>query len=64
MTLTPMTEAHLAETGNHEDALSRIPMGRFGQPEDLIGTVLLSVCPAGAFITGQTIFVDGGRSLL
>ena len=39
-------------------------MGRFGNPEDLIGALLLLVSPAGAFITGQILYVDGGRTLL
>jgi NAD(P)-dependent dehydrogenase (short-subunit alcohol dehydrogenase family) len=63
MTLTPLTEAYLAETGNRDTAMRRIPMGRFGKPEDLIGAVLLLVSPAGAFITGQILYVDGGRTL-
>ncbi len=63
MTLTPLTEAYLAEAGNRDTAMSRIPMGRFGKPEDLIGALLLLVSPAGAFITGQILDVDGGRTL-
>ena len=64
MTLTPLTEAYLAETGNRDTAMRHIPMGRFGNPEDLIGALLLLVSPAGAFITGQILYVDGGRTLL
>jgi NAD(P)-dependent dehydrogenase (short-subunit alcohol dehydrogenase family) len=36
------------------------PLRRLGAPEDLAGTALLLASPAGAFITGQTIVVDGG----
>jgi NAD(P)-dependent dehydrogenase (short-subunit alcohol dehydrogenase family) len=39
-------------------------MGRLGEPEDLIGAVLLLLGKGGAFITGQTIYVDGGRTLV
>jgi NAD(P)-dependent dehydrogenase (short-subunit alcohol dehydrogenase family) len=63
MTATPLTEAYLADGGLRDQALGRIPMGRLGQPEDLIGTVLLLASPAGAFITGQTLYVDGGRTI-
>jgi NAD(P)-dependent dehydrogenase (short-subunit alcohol dehydrogenase family) len=45
-------------------SLAQIPMGRFGTPEDLFGAFLLLVSPAGRFITGQTLFVDGGRTLV
>jgi NAD(P)-dependent dehydrogenase (short-subunit alcohol dehydrogenase family) len=62
MTATPLTEKYLRETGNYDYAMSRIPMGRFGKPEDLLGTALLLASPAGAFITGQIIYVDGGRT--
>ncbi|MBI5583139.1 MAG: glucose 1-dehydrogenase [Deltaproteobacteria bacterium] len=38
----------------------RTPMGRWGQPEELEGTVIFLASTASDFITGQTIFVDGG----
>jgi NAD(P)-dependent dehydrogenase (short-subunit alcohol dehydrogenase family) len=37
-----------------------IPLGRLGAPEDLIGTAVFLASGASDFITGQTIFVDGG----
>ena len=39
----------------------RIPMGRIGQPEDLDGALLLLASPAGAYINGAVIPVDGGH---
>jgi len=43
-------------------ALKReIPMGRFGNPGDLDGALLLLVSDAGSYITGATIVVDGGQ---
>jgi 3-oxoacyl-[acyl-carrier protein] reductase len=38
-----------------------IPMGRFGNPGDLDGALLLLVSDAGSYITGATIVVDGGQ---
>jgi 2-deoxy-D-gluconate 3-dehydrogenase len=40
--------------------LARIPADRWGTPEDLQGTVVLLASPAGAYINGTTIPVDGG----
>lgn len=40
--------------------LSKTPLGRWGQPEDLVGTAVLLASKAGDFITGQIIYVDGG----
>ena len=40
--------------------LSKTPLGRWGQPEDLAGAAVLLASKAGDFITGQIIYVDGG----
>lgn len=61
---TPLTEDFLKKTGKYDYQMNRIPLGRFCTAEDLVGTALLLASPAGAFITGQTIFVDGGRTLM
>ena len=39
---------------------SRLLVDRFGQPADLLGAVVLLASPAGAFMTGSTVLVDGG----
>ena len=39
-----------------------VPLGRVGQPEDVAGVAVLLCSPAGEYITGQTIYVDGGLS--
>jgi NAD(P)-dependent dehydrogenase (short-subunit alcohol dehydrogenase family) len=41
----------------------RIPLRRFGTPADLDGALLLLAGPAGRYMTGSTIVVDGGHSL-
>lgn len=40
--------------------ISRIPLGRLGEPEDLVGISLYLLSPASDFCTGQVIYVDGG----
>lgn len=40
--------------------LSRIKLGRFAEPKDLIGAAIFLASEASDFITGQTLFVDGG----
>jgi NAD(P)-dependent dehydrogenase (short-subunit alcohol dehydrogenase family) len=42
--------------------IDHTPMGRFGDPEDLLGTVLWLLSPASAFVTGIVVPVDGGFS--
>ena len=42
--------------------IAHTPMGRFGEPEDLVGTVLWLLSPASAFVTGIVVPVDGGFS--
>ena len=41
-------------------SLSRIPLGRLGEPEDLMGMALYLLAPASDFCTGQIMYVDGG----
>jgi NAD(P)-dependent dehydrogenase (short-subunit alcohol dehydrogenase family) len=64
MTETGMTGSYLSDAEFRTQALSVIPLGRFGSPDDLLGPLLLLLAPAGSFITGQTVFVDGGRTLV
>jgi NAD(P)-dependent dehydrogenase (short-subunit alcohol dehydrogenase family) len=41
-------------------SLSRIPLGRLGEVEDLMGITVYLLSPASDFCTGQTMYVDGG----
>jgi NAD(P)-dependent dehydrogenase (short-subunit alcohol dehydrogenase family) len=41
-------------------ALARTPMGRFGETEDMVGAAVFLASDAAAYVTGETIRVDGG----
>ena len=45
---------------HYKGMLSRIPLGRLGEPDDLVGILMFLVSPASDFCTGQIIYVDGG----
>lgn len=58
--LTDASTGELTERG--KAIIAHTPMGRFGLPEDLIGTVLWLLSPASAFVTGIVVPIDGGFS--
>lgn len=43
--------------------LARVPVGRLGRPDDLVGAALLLCSDAGSYINGANLFVDGGRHI-
>ncbi len=51
-----------ALTPRGQSIISHTPLGRFGEPEDLLGAVLWLLSPASAFVTGVVVPVDGGFS--
>ena len=57
---TAMTDAVFADPALHESAVSVIPLRRPGVPADLAGATVLLASDASAYITGQTIVIDGG----
>jgi gluconate 5-dehydrogenase len=48
--------------GSNPELADRIPLGRFGGPEDLKGAVVFLSSGASAYVTGHTLVVDGGQS--
>ncbi|GIH26715.1 2-deoxy-D-gluconate 3-dehydrogenase [Acrocarpospora phusangensis] len=60
--LTPLTEAAQAIPGRVEALAARTMTGRNGLPADFAGIAILLASPASAYITGQTLCVDGGFS--
>jgi NAD(P)-dependent dehydrogenase (short-subunit alcohol dehydrogenase family) len=57
---TPSRAGSLAEPGYRDAALARIPLRRFATSEEIAGAVSYLVSPAAAYITGQTLVLDGG----
>lgn len=57
---TPLTREWLSDPQRHDLIAKRSPFNRVGQPTDLTGAVLLFASDNSNFITGQTLFVDGG----
>lgn len=58
---TPSRAAHFAaEAGARERMLARIPSGRFGTPEEVAAAVVYLASPGAAYLTGQTLVLDGG----
>ncbi len=58
--LTDQASGELTPRG--ATVIEHTPMGRFGRPEDLLGTVLWLLSPASSFVTGVVVPVDGGFS--
>ncbi len=55
---TEMTDALNEET--RKAILATIPLGRFGQPAEVAGLICFLASDAGAYISGQTLTIDGG----
>lgn len=59
-TLLTKEDGSLTNRGN--TIIAHTPMGRFGEPEDLIGTLLWLCSPGSGFVTGVVVPIDGGFS--
>ena len=57
---TPGTKEYLANEENKNQVLSKIKLGRIGEPKDVANAVLFLASPAASLITGTTLLVDGG----
>ena len=60
---TPLVKPLMEDIEIYNELKSKNPMQKFGQPEDVVGTSLFLSSPMANFITGQTIFVDGGWTI-
>ena len=59
---TDMTGA--LEEGQQESLLGRIPLGRLGEADDIAAATVFLASPAGAYITGETLHVNGGMYMI
>lgn len=57
---TPMNATHWEDPTRGPWIMDHTPMRRPGHPAELVGAALLLASPAGSFLSGQTIYVDGG----
>jgi len=62
-TETDLTRGYLEAPGHRGYVLGKIPMGRLGDPGDLVGAAVFLASAASDFVVGQTLYVDGGRTL-
>ncbi|MBU2549130.1 MAG: SDR family oxidoreductase [Proteobacteria bacterium] len=60
LTKTPFSEPIWSNPEVEKALTSRIPMGRLAEPEDIVGAVLFLCSSQADFITGQSLYVDGG----
>lgn len=57
---TKMTEVSQSREVVNDEILRRTPLKRWGKPEDIAGVTLFLASPLAAYVTGETINVDGG----
>ncbi|HEX6923161.1 MAG TPA: glucose 1-dehydrogenase [Bacillales bacterium] len=60
---TPLTEKLLADENYLNEILAQTPMKRVGELQDLVGPVVFLSSEAAGYVTGQTLFVDGGMTI-
>jgi gluconate 5-dehydrogenase len=60
--LTDLTQKLWSQPEMQQWGQTNTPLKRLGQPEDMVGAALFLASPASAWMTGQTLFVDGGFS--
>lgn len=59
---TAINQAVWSDPASLADLLAKIPLQRMGTPEEIAQLAVVLVSPIGAYITGRTIFVDGGMT--
>ena len=57
---SPMTRAHHDNPNIHQERVSKMPLGRMGQPEDIAAGILYLASDESSFVTGAELVIDGG----
>lgn len=60
---TELARARWEDPAKEAEFTATYPLGRLGEPEDLAGAAVFLASRAGAWVTGQTLFVDGGVTI-
>ena len=63
-TLTGRTRSSYADPERRRATIAQIPLGRLGQPEDIVGAILFLASDESRWVTGSTVTVDGGYLVL
>lgn len=58
----PINRAVWDDPEQYRDLLTKIPLGRIGEPEDIAGMAVMLASDVAAYLTGTTVFVDGGMT--
>ena len=61
--LTDMNRASLSDPARREQLIGRIPLRRIGEPEDMVGAAVFLASSESDYVTGTTLYVDGGLLL-
>jgi NAD(P)-dependent dehydrogenase (short-subunit alcohol dehydrogenase family) len=61
---TALTESYLASADRRAELVKLIPAGRFGTLQEVVDPVLFLCSPRASFITGQVLYIDGGRTIV
>jgi NAD(P)-dependent dehydrogenase (short-subunit alcohol dehydrogenase family) len=63
-TVTAMTVAYASDPAVAAMVNAKTPLGRWARPEEMAGPILFLCSPAASYITGHTLVVDGGYSII
>lgn len=58
--LTPMTIKNYNNKKKRNERISRIPLKRYGKPDELFGAIVFLISSASSYVTGQDFYIDGG----
>ncbi|TCM20712.1 NAD(P)-dependent dehydrogenase (short-subunit alcohol dehydrogenase family) [Novosphingobium sp. PhB165] len=62
--MSPKALSYLEESRSYDAELAKVAVGRFGEPADIAPTAIFLASDESAYVTGQTIGVDGGSTML